>query len=149
MQIGNVQSGSLKLDLQPSKNAKGLRFDYFDPRDGNQDGLVSVTEARAYALKHPEAALQQQLAAPAGGSSRNASPAQASPKTASSTYVDPADANQDGFVSVLEEQAYALRHPEVELLKRLRSPAGTTGQAYSAQGTVSGPGAGGTLDLLA
>jgi hypothetical protein len=33
---------------------------------------------------------------------------------------DPGDTNQDGVVSAAEDQAYALRHPQLEILKRLR-----------------------------
>lgn len=147
MQIGSVQSGSLKLDFQPQKGSKGIRFDYYDPRDGNQDGLVSVAEERTYALKHPEVALLKQSGTPAGAGPRSSAPALVSTQASTPAYLDPADTNQDGFVSVIEEQAYALKHSEVEFLKRLRTPVESATQAYSFQDTA--PVAGRTLDLMA
>lgn len=60
MQVGSVQSAQSPFPnpaLQPAKasNARA-RAVYTDPRDTNQDGIVSPAEALAYALKHPELA---------------------------------------------------------------------------------------------
>lgn len=44
---------------QASQTAQASQAAYFDPADTNQDGVVSPAEALAYALAHPELALQK------------------------------------------------------------------------------------------
>lgn len=77
-----------------------LKNPYYDPKDTNLDGLVSPAEELAYSLSHPVVDLL--------------SP---SSKATSSVFLDPKDANQDGFVSPAEELTYSLRHPGVLALK--------------------------------
>jgi hypothetical protein len=51
MQVGSVQAKTTSLIVQPAKKAaRG----YYDPADTNKDGVVSATEAMAYALTHPQ-----------------------------------------------------------------------------------------------
>jgi hypothetical protein len=50
MPVGAIQSGSTALVSVFPKVSGG----YHDPKDTNQDGLVSAAEKIAYALKHPE-----------------------------------------------------------------------------------------------
>lgn len=47
MQIGGVTP-------QTSSSSKTTSVTYYDPRDTNQDGVVSSAEAYAYSLTHPE-----------------------------------------------------------------------------------------------
>ena len=54
MQVGGIQSGSAALATAVSKVSTG----YFDPKDTNQDGVVSAAEELAYSLEHPELAAQ-------------------------------------------------------------------------------------------
>ena len=49
MQIGGIQSGSTGLAPAASKVT---RLGYYDPKDTNQDGVVSFLEELAYSLKH-------------------------------------------------------------------------------------------------
>ncbi len=51
MQVGGIQSGSTGL---VASIAKASGFAYYDPRDTNQDGVVSATESLAYSLRHPD-----------------------------------------------------------------------------------------------
>jgi hypothetical protein len=60
VQVGSIQGAQNPFQnqrLQPAgtSNARA-RAVYTDPRDTNQDGIVSPAEALAYALKHPELA---------------------------------------------------------------------------------------------
>ncbi len=53
MAIGAIQGGTAALATVPKvPNA------YFDPKDTNQDGVVSASEELAYALQHPEQAVE-------------------------------------------------------------------------------------------
>ena len=54
MQVGGVQNGSTGLASAVSK----VSITYFDPRDTNQDGIVSAAEELAYSLQHPEMTAQ-------------------------------------------------------------------------------------------
>jgi hypothetical protein len=48
-------SGVQGLSASPAAPASGLRnLAIYDPRDTNQDGIVSPAEDFAYSLKHPE-----------------------------------------------------------------------------------------------
>lgn len=49
MQVGAIQGG---LTTQPV--ASKVSNVSFDPKDTNQDGIVSASEEFAYALQHPE-----------------------------------------------------------------------------------------------
>lgn len=51
MQVGGIQSISSGVSV-----AKASSTASYDPRDTNQDGVVSATEALVYALEHPELA---------------------------------------------------------------------------------------------
>ena len=88
------------------------------------------------------------------------------PKPGSLPSYDPRDANRDGMVSFGEANSYSLRHPEVAIVKQLRSPrepvaaplpAGPRPAPFAAAPSVGprplaspapGPGPG-SLDLLA
>jgi hypothetical protein len=50
MQISGVQSGLASLASSVSKVSSSA---YYDPRDLNQDGIVSAVEEQTYSLKHP------------------------------------------------------------------------------------------------
>ncbi len=49
MAVGAIQGGSAALAAVPK-----VSNIYFDPKDTNQDGIVSASEELAYALQHPE-----------------------------------------------------------------------------------------------
>lgn len=49
MAVGAIQGGSAALATVPK-----VSNTYFDPKDTNQDGIVSASEELAYALQHPE-----------------------------------------------------------------------------------------------
>jgi len=49
MQVGAIQGGSTALGA-----VSKVSNTYFDPKDTNQDGIVSTSEELAYALQHPE-----------------------------------------------------------------------------------------------
>ncbi|HJV48263.1 MAG TPA: hypothetical protein VJ549_03210 [Geothrix sp.] len=67
-------------------------------------------------------------------------------KVALPASYDPADTNQDGVVSPAEALAYALKHPELDLLKA----AGANPAQYTKNGTANAPAAqNGLLDLNA
>ena len=51
MQINSIQNTSASLASATTKTSK---FAYYDPRDTNQDGVVSPAEIFAYDLKHPD-----------------------------------------------------------------------------------------------
>lgn len=57
MQIGSVQSsvhaGSSPLKAAGLGGTSAKTVVYVDPRDTNQDGIVSPAEITAYELKHP------------------------------------------------------------------------------------------------
>jgi hypothetical protein len=61
-----------------------------------------------------------------GGQSSQAS------KVSSFAYYDPKDTNKDGVISATEELAYSQKHPEVEILKRLR-----TASTHNTQNSVN------------
>lgn len=75
MQVGIIQSGTLSLNTQTSKVSKTSLLAYHDPRDTNQDGIVSAAEERAYALKHPELALEKAMQTPSTNTTRHATAA--------------------------------------------------------------------------
>jgi hypothetical protein len=66
MQVGGIQGNSIGL---ASAVSKASSVAYYDPKDTNQDGVVSIAEELAYALKHPESVAQ--TAATANSSSLN------------------------------------------------------------------------------
>ena len=49
MAVGAIQGGSAAFATVPKASNT-----YFDPKDTNQDGIVSASEELAYALQHPE-----------------------------------------------------------------------------------------------
>ena len=49
MQIGGIQSVSDRVSATKASTSVA-----YDPRDTNQDGVVSATEALVYALAHPD-----------------------------------------------------------------------------------------------
>ncbi len=49
MAVGAIQGGPAALATVPK-----VSNTYFDPKDTNQDGIVSASEELAYALQHPE-----------------------------------------------------------------------------------------------
>lgn len=51
MQVGGVQTSSTTL---AASSAKRSGFAYYDPKDINQDGVVSSVELLTYSLRHPE-----------------------------------------------------------------------------------------------
>jgi hypothetical protein len=80
-------------------------------------------------------------------------------QASSLAYYDPKDTNKDGVVSAAEELAYSQKHPEVEVLKRLRTPSSHSNQKsasaslawYTTKGTKSttSQAVSGALDLYA
>ena len=100
VQVGSLQSGTLNLgtstsqvskvssgalNLGTSKVSKASLGAYHDPRDTNQDGIVSAAEERAYELKHPERALEKALTSPATASTRKTSAAYTAQGTATTS----------------------------------------------------------------
>jgi len=71
MPIGSIQDGPSNLVTLSTKASKASPFAYFDPRDANQNGVVSVVEERAYTLKHPELEILERLRTGQGGTSSN------------------------------------------------------------------------------
>lgn len=53
MAIGPIQGGAAALATVPKVPSA-----YFDPKDTNQDGIVSASEELAYALQHPEQSVE-------------------------------------------------------------------------------------------
>jgi hypothetical protein len=51
VQLGGIQNSALNT---ASGVTRSSGFAYYDPRDTNQDGVVSPGEANAYSLAHPE-----------------------------------------------------------------------------------------------
>jgi hypothetical protein len=51
VQLGGIQNSALNVASGVTKRSG---FAYYDPRDTNQDGVVSPGEANAYLLTHPE-----------------------------------------------------------------------------------------------
>lgn len=74
-QVSQVSSGTLNLGTPTAKVSKASLGAYHDPRDTNQDGIVSTAEERAYELKHPELALEKALMSPSTASTRKTSSA--------------------------------------------------------------------------
>ncbi|NWJ41357.1 MAG: hypothetical protein HXX12_10335 [Geothrix sp.] len=113
MAISGIQSSSASLAVGPGKPRTLVSY---DPRDTNQDGVVSPAELLAYDLKHPKvtttgrksAPLQDQLRSRPSDSLPNPIAQAGRPGSA---YLDPKDADRNGTVSPLERQAYDLRHP--------------------------------------
>ncbi len=106
MQTGIVQSGVVSQAFKPWSSA------FYDPKDTNHDGIVSVSEDLAYILEHP---LQQGLESLAPGGSLQATPAGNEIEGGTPLgvgYFDPEDANRDGRVSPGESNFYALLHPK-------------------------------------
>ncbi|WP_306590829.1 hypothetical protein [Geothrix sp. 21YS21S-4] len=106
MQVGSVQSGVVAQAFKAWSSA------FYDPKDTNQDGIVSVSEDLAYILEHP---LQQALGSPA--SAEVAQNTSTGNEISGGTplgvgYYDPEDANRDGRVSPSESNLYALMHPK-------------------------------------
>ncbi len=56
MEIGRVQSASPALGLYSVQSSNLLNTAFYDPKDSNRDGVVTYSEAQAYARKHPAAA---------------------------------------------------------------------------------------------
>lgn len=55
MPVGSIQGIYPNPGLQPPKVVKpSSALTYYDPKDTNQDGIVSAAESLAYSLKHPE-----------------------------------------------------------------------------------------------
>lgn len=54
MQVGTIQSAPAALALPVAR----VSSTYFDPKDTNQDGVVSPSEELAYAQQHPEQSVQ-------------------------------------------------------------------------------------------
>jgi len=54
MQVGAIQGGSTALAA-----VSKVSNTYFDPKDTNQDGIVSASEELAYALQHPEQSTEE------------------------------------------------------------------------------------------
>jgi len=51
MQISSVQGSSTSFASAVAQLSSAIRY---DPKDTNQDGVVSAAEELAYALRHPE-----------------------------------------------------------------------------------------------
>lgn len=62
MAVGSIQGVAAPVSAVPSPTqTKSKVTTAYDPADTNQDGVVSPEEAVAYALAHPEVALQKAL----------------------------------------------------------------------------------------
>lgn len=55
MQVSSVQGSSTGFASAVAQLSSAIRY---DPKDTNQDGVVSAAEELAYALKHPELGTQ-------------------------------------------------------------------------------------------
>ena len=134
MQVSGLQSGLVGV-AAPASKASGLF--YYDPRDSNKDGMVSVAEQRAYLLDHPEAGTVQR--ANSATQNRSSGATSSAAKTSGFTYHDRRDTNQDGIVSPAENLAYSLRHPNPLNRTTLLNPAASSSGAaqYSQKGALN------------
>jgi len=95
--------------------ATAVAKDAIQKMDTNQDGKVTQSEFTAAATKSPAQGGQPPGPPPGGGPGGpppggpgGGKPASGS---ASNTSFDPADTNKDGTVTLVEQQAYAIKHP--------------------------------------
>ena len=58
MQISGIQSGSTASALASTSAVSKASSVVFDPKDTNEDGIVSASEELAYALQHPTSVAQ-------------------------------------------------------------------------------------------
>lgn len=131
MQIGGIQSAST------TSGPSALKALAYDPRDTNQDGVVSAAEDQAYALRHPQLEILKRLRegrSPSRAEAVTSTPYSLRETPNQVTASDPRDANRNGQVSPAEDLAYALAHPKEDPFGPASRKAPVDERSYGPQG---------------
>ncbi|WP_291272969.1 hypothetical protein [Geothrix sp.] len=134
MQISGIQTAST------TSGTTALKALAYDPRDTNQDGVVSAAEDQAYTLRHPQVEILRRLREGRSASRTEAvAPSPYGPRETPNLVAasDPRDANRNGQVSPAEDLAYALAHPKEDPFRAATRKTPVYESPYGPQGRPS------------